>query len=139
MKIPKFSENQQKAKKPAKLARSTKVPHYVLPRANEIWCKEHEAEFYGHSYIAMDPLTYAEQQLELITTTAIANHILRAHKLVKSKSRPPKNDVSTKFGPLLFVGATYLSTYTRHQSSGGVGTDACVNALSSVILPNRVQ
>ena len=78
----------------------------------------------------MDPLTYAEQQLGLITTAAIANHILQAHNVVKS--RPPKDDKSTKFGSLLFDGANYLSSEFRQQ--GGVGTDASVDALSSVIL-----
>ena len=76
MKFPKFSENQQNAKKAAKLACSTNVLHSVLHRANEIWRKEHEEEFYGHSYKAMDLLTNAEQQLGLITTIAIADHIL---------------------------------------------------------------
>ena len=135
LKIPNFSDNQKNAKAAAKLARSTKVPHSVLPRANEIWRKEHEGGFFGHSYKAMDPLTYAEQQLGLITTTAIANHILRAHRVVKS--RPPKDDESTKFGSLLFDGATYLSTDSiRYQS--GVGTDACVDTFSSATLPNII-
>ena len=132
MKIPNFTENEKYAKKNAKLARSTKVPHSVLHRANEIW-RKHENQFYGHSYKAIDPLTYAEQQLGLITTTAIANHILRAHNDVKS--RPPKEDESTKFGPLLFDGADYLSSDTRHNN-GGVGTDVYVEPLSSVILPS---
>ena len=62
MKIPNFTENQQNAKKKAaKLAHSTKVPDSVLAHANEIWRKEHEDQFYGHSYKDMDPLTYAEQ------------------------------------------------------------------------------
>jgi len=81
----------------------------------------------------MDPLTYAEQQRGLLTTTSIANHILWAHKDVKSQ--PPKDDESTKFGPLLFDGADYLSSDTRHNLDG-VSTDACVDALSSVILPS---
>jgi len=61
MKIPKFKDSQNDAKAAAELARSTKVPHSVLPQANEIWRKEHQEGFYGHSYKAMDPTTYAIQ------------------------------------------------------------------------------
>ena len=39
MKIPNFTENHQNAKKAAKMTRSTKVPHSVLPCVNEIWGK----------------------------------------------------------------------------------------------------
>ena len=46
IKIPNFSDNQQNTKEAAKLAHSTKVPHSVLPRANEIWRKEHEGFFW---------------------------------------------------------------------------------------------
>ena len=84
MKIPNFRKNQKNAKRAAALARSTKVPFGILKRANEIWRTEHSDEFYGFSYKAMDPLSYAEQQLGIIATTAIANHILRAYRKVKS-------------------------------------------------------
>jgi hypothetical protein len=113
MKIPNFKESQNNAKAAAEFARSTKVPHSVLPRANEIWRKEHPEEFYGHSYKAMDPTTYATQQLGLITSTALSNHILRAHK--KVKSRPPKDNERTKFGSLLSDDANYLATDTTYQ------------------------
>ena len=78
----------------------------------------------------MDLLTYAEQQLGLLTTTAIANHILQAHKDVKSW--PPKEDETPPIFPLLFDGADYLSSDTRHNNDG-VGTDVCVEPLSSVL------
>ena len=113
MKIPKFKESQNNAKAATELARSTKVPHSVLPRANEIWRKEHPEEFYGHSYKAMDPTTFTTQQLGLITSTALSNQILRAHK--KVKSRPPKDNERTKFGSLLLDDANYLATDTTYQ------------------------
>ena len=117
MKIRNFRNNQKNAKQAAALARSVKVPFGILKQANDIWQTEHSEEFYGFSYKAMDPLSYAEQQLGLITTTAIANHILRAYR--KVKSRPPKPNEQTKIGPLLLDDANYLSTDSRLQGTKG--------------------
>jgi len=76
MKIPKFKESQNNAKAAAELARSTKVPHSVLPRANKIWWKEHREEFYGHSYKAMNPTTYAIQRENQIWFTPVGRRKL---------------------------------------------------------------
>ena len=110
MKIPNFRNNQKNSKQAAALARSVKVPFGILKRANEIWRTKHSEEFYGFSYKAMDPLSYAEQQLGLITITAIANHIQRAYR--KVKSQPPKPNEQTKIGQLLLDDANYLCTYS---------------------------
>ena len=132
MKIPNFKESQNNAKAAAELARSTKVPHSVLPRANELWRKEHPEEVYGHSYKAMDPTTYATQQLGLITSTALSNQILRAHK--KVKSRPPKDNERTKFGSLLLDDANYLATDTTYQY-GMVGSNVETTVRAAPIQP----
>ena len=44
-------------------ARSTKVPHNILGRANHIWTATHPHEFYGEFYKSMDPRTYFDQSL----------------------------------------------------------------------------
>ena len=115
------------------MARSTKVPFGILKRANEIWRTEHSEEFYGFSYKAMDPLSYAEQQLGLITTTAIANHILRAYR--KVTSRPPKPNKQTKIGPLLLDDTNYLSTDSRLHGKEGKTAAADTAAPSKPIPP----
>ena len=106
-------ETQRNAKTMAQIARSKKVPHGVLPRANAIWKKEHPDEFYGYSYKAMDPTTWAEQQLGLVTSTATANHILRAHGKVKTKLADP--DERSSFGSLLKDGVSLQSIFTSHR------------------------
>ena len=106
--LPPFSTDQINAKAAAELARSKKVPRGILNRANDIWRHEHPDEFYGNSYKAMDPKTYAVQQLGLITSTAIANHILRSYG--KAKSRPTTSPKSALVGSLLKDDACYLST-----------------------------
>ena len=60
----------------------------------------------------MDPTTYTIQQLGLITSIAISNHILRAHK--KVNSRPPKDNKRITFGSLLLDDANFLAT-DAHQ------------------------
>jgi len=105
-KLPTFGKDRVHARKAALLARSTKVPSGILPHANKIWRHDHPGEFYGFSYKAMDPMTYAKQQLGLIASTAVANQILRAHR--KIKSRPPAPDENPKVGNLLRDGASYL-------------------------------
>ena len=89
------------------LARSKHVPSGILVRANDIWRTQHPDEFYGYSYRAMDPRTYAQQQLGLILTTAFSNQILRAHG--KAKSRPAALSEKSQIGHLLLDDAgTYL-------------------------------
>jgi len=120
MTIPKFEDSQKYAKAAAELVRSTKIPHSYLPTANAIWPKEPQEEFHGHSYKTMDPTTCTLQQLGLITSTAISNHILGAHK--KIKSRPPKDNEKIEFGSLLLGDASFLATDTRQYGIVGNGT-----------------
>ncbi len=76
---PPFDANSVQAKAAAELARSKKVPRGIIIRANDIWRHKYPDECYGYSYKAMDLKSYAVQQLGLITTTAISNHILYVH------------------------------------------------------------
>jgi hypothetical protein len=80
-------------------ARSTKVPHNMLGRANFIWRTAHPQEFYGGSYKARDPRTHFDQSLGLIMSTSIASHLLRAHKRVRTlqptRINPDDDTVST--------------------------------------------
>ena len=63
-------------------ARSTRVPHNMLGRANYIWRTKHPKEFYGGSYKAMNPRTHFDQSFRLVISTSIASHLLKAHKRV---------------------------------------------------------
>jgi hypothetical protein len=65
-----------------------RVPRDILGRANKIWQEEHQNSFYGYSYMARDPKTWADQQIGLIIAGGLSNHILRAHHKIKNK--PPK-------------------------------------------------
>lgn len=130
--LPAFDEETQRnAKSMAQIARSNKVPHGVLPRANAIWKKEHPDEFYGYSYKAMDPMTWAEQQLGLITSTAIANHILRAHGKVQTKLAGPEERPS--FGSLLKDGVSLQSIFTFHKKKVVRGSKSSRASLSTAV------
>jgi len=74
---------------------------------------------------------YTIQQLGLITSTAITNHILRAHK--KVNSRPPKDNKRIKFGSLLVDDANHLAT-DAHQY-GIVGSDRETTVHAAPIKP----
>jgi len=78
---------------------------------------------------------YTVQQLGLITTTVFSNHMLRAHK--KVKSRPPNDDERTKCGPLLLDDAYYLITDSCQFDNPGNDVEAPVDVSphSSVIVP----
>ena len=115
--LPLFKETQQNARAMASLVRSKKVPKGVLQRANTVWRTEHPEEFYGYSYKAMDPSSWAEQQLGLVTTTAISNHILRATGQVNTQ--PASHEERAKLGPLLKDGADILSI-SPFLRAGGV-------------------
>ena len=119
MTIPTFNDDEVNAKAAAELARSNKLPRGVLPRANAIWRRECPDEFYGYSYKAMDPTTWAEQQLGLVMSRAISNQIIRAHKQVKAQ--PLKAGSTPKLGSLLRDGAQYLATDRTVISIQNVG------------------
>ena len=80
-------------------ARSTKVPHNMLGRANFIWRTTHTQEFFRGSHKAMDPRTHFNQSFGLIMSTSIASHLLRAHKRVRTlqpiRTNPDNDTVST--------------------------------------------
>ena len=56
----------------------------MLGRANHIWRASYPHEFYGGSYKTMDPHTHFDQSLGLIMSTAIASHLLRVHKQIRT-------------------------------------------------------
>lgn len=68
-----------------RLARSKDVPRGIFNKANDMWRHSNPDDYYGYSYKARDPKTYAEQQLGKIFLNAAATHILRAYKKVKPK------------------------------------------------------
>ena len=65
-------------------ARSSRVPHDTLGRANYVWRTSHPHEFYGGSYKSMDLRTHFDQSLGLVMSTAISSHLLRAHKRIRT-------------------------------------------------------
>ena len=120
MPLPVFKPDEKNAKAMATLCRSDKLPRGILPKANRIWKQEHPEEFYGFSYKAMDPMTWAEQQLGLVTSTAISNQILRAYGKVKTKPIPPKE--KNHFGSLLKDDACIFSFNPRQKRTRNVGS-----------------
>ena len=58
-------------------ARSSRVSHDMLGRANHVWRASHPHEFYEGSYKSMDPYTHFDQSLGLVISIAIASHLLR--------------------------------------------------------------
>eukprot|EP00581_Thalassiosira_minuscula_P003392 CAMPEP_0183742432 /NCGR_PEP_ID=MMETSP0737-20130205/64693_1 /TAXON_ID=385413 /ORGANISM="Thalassiosira miniscula, Strain CCMP1093" /LENGTH=182 /DNA_ID=CAMNT_0025978017 /DNA_START=422 /DNA_END=970 /DNA_ORIENTATION=+ len=76
---PPFRDDRPNAKKADRLARSSKVPRALLPRANDFWRKENPDMNYGDSYKTTDPTIYFEHEAGLIISTAVSSHILRAH------------------------------------------------------------
>ena len=75
-------------------ARSTKVPHNMLGRANFIWRITCAHGFFGGSYKATNPRTHFDQSFGLAMLTSIASHLLRAHNRVhtlrSSRSNPDR-------------------------------------------------
>ena len=61
-----------------KLATSKKTPSGILKTANKIWQNTNPNSWYGYSYMAPDPSTWAQQQIGLGITNALVHHIQRA-------------------------------------------------------------
>ena len=62
---------------------SKTIPTKIIPTAATMWKDEADEQFYGYSYMAPDPKTWAEQQIGLTIATALSNHILTAYHQVK--------------------------------------------------------
>ena len=54
--------------------------YYVETRNKK---QEADEQFYGYSYMAPDPKTWAEQQIGFTIVTVLSNHILTAYHQVK--------------------------------------------------------
>ena len=65
---------------------SNKVPWNVLQRADDLWRHEHPNTSYSGSYHAMSPRRWSDHALGLITSSAIASHLIRAHN--KNRAKP---------------------------------------------------
>ena len=50
-----------------------------MQRANELWKINNSNVSYTGSYKAMDPMTWFNQQLGLITCNVVSSHLIRAH------------------------------------------------------------
>ena len=74
--LPKFSKHY--AGLMAERSISGTVPRGVLYHANKIWRSTRPGEFFGGSYMCMDPMTWANQQFGLLTCNANGAHMLRA-------------------------------------------------------------
>ena len=78
---PDFTDGRIHAVAADRLARSYKVPHGLLKRADFLW-RRHPGKFYGDSYKAMTPSQYFDQKLGLVISTAVSAHLLCAHHRV---------------------------------------------------------
>ena len=58
-----------------------------MKRANDLWRHEHPDASYSGSYRAMTPESWFDHEFGLITSSAIASHILRAYNKT-NKSKP---------------------------------------------------
>ena len=87
MPCPEFDKKRINAPAAYRLASSLKTPWGVLKRANDLWRHEHPDTSYSGSYRAMTPESWFDHEFGLITSSAIASHILRAYN--KNKSTPP--------------------------------------------------
>ena len=68
-----------------KLACSTKMPHGILRRANDIWKRKNPNLSFSGSYKAMDPMSWCNQQLGLVTCNVVSSHLIRAHGKNRTK------------------------------------------------------
>ena len=81
-------------------------------------------------------MTWAEQQLGLVMSRAIANQIVRTHKQIKAQ--PSKADSCPKLGSLLRDGARYLATdrtMVTIQNVGGNTDLASANQSDTSAVP----
>ena len=65
-------------------ARSTKAPHDILGRANQIWRNTNPQHSFSGSYKAMDPRTHLDQCFGLVMSALRTSHLLRAHTKVNT-------------------------------------------------------
>ena len=86
MPCPDFDSKRIHAPAAYRLACSSKVPWGVLNRADILWRAAQPDTSYSGSFRAMTPSAWFDQEFGLITSSAIASHILRAHN--KNKSKP---------------------------------------------------
>ena len=86
MPCPDFDSKRIHAPAAYRLACSSKVPWGILARADILWRAEQPDTSYSGSFRAMTPSAWFDQEFGLITSSAIASHILRAHN--KNKSKP---------------------------------------------------
>ena len=83
---PEFDKKRIHAPAAYRLAASNKVPWNVLQRADDLWRHEHPNTSYSGSYHAMSPRRWFDHELGLITSSAIASHLIRAHN--KNRAKP---------------------------------------------------
>jgi len=61
------------------------MPHGILRRANDIWKRKNPNLSFSGSYKAMDPMTWFNQQLGLVTCNVVSSHLIRAHGKNRTK------------------------------------------------------
>ena len=72
-----------------RIARSTSVPHGILPRANHLWKFNNPTKSYGGTYKAIDPQSYFNQDLGVVMSTAVSSHLLRADDKISNFKPTP--------------------------------------------------
>eukprot|EP00956_Cyclotella_meneghiniana_P041001 scaffold211404_cov36-Cyclotella_meneghiniana.AAC.4 len=73
--LPKFNKDRPQAKRAALRAISGTTPWDILGKADARWKSEHGNSFFDGSYLTNLPSTWAKQQLGIVCSTQLANHI----------------------------------------------------------------
>ena len=122
MPCPDFDPTRINAPAAYKLACSPKVPSGVLDRADTLWRADHPDTSYSGSYRAMTPRIWFDQELGLITSSAIASHILRTY----NKNRTTTNTQS-------LISETFTPAYQFNDMDAPVVDchDDCTSVCSS--------
>jgi hypothetical protein len=74
-----YPASRRHAQRMHELACSNRVPFGLLNTANKTWKTSHSDSWYGDSYFAADPKTWALQQIGLTTTNALTAHLIAGH------------------------------------------------------------
>jgi len=125
MPCPEFDSKRIHAPAAYRLACSPKVPWGVLARADILWRAEQPDTSYSGSFRAMTPSAWFDQEFGLITSSAIASHILRAHN--KNKSKPAVQCLVSEECHC----DNKLESWEAPTTEFGNDDDSCISNLSS--------
>ncbi|EED86272.1 predicted protein, partial [Thalassiosira pseudonana CCMP1335] len=89
--VPSYPASRRNAQRMHELACSTRVPFGLLNSANKTWKTSHSDSWYGDSYLAADPKTWALQQIGLTITNALTAHLIAGHDKLTLPSATAKH------------------------------------------------